>query len=59
MQTLSTKPLSRIKTKGQTTVPKEIRSQIGLIEGDVLEWAVEGIKVTIMPKRLIDAAPIP
>lgn len=34
--------LSKITARGQTTIPKTIRDAVGLREGDVLAFEVEG-----------------
>ena len=33
---------ARLTSKGQVTVPKEVRAQLGLEPGDVLSYEVEG-----------------
>jgi len=39
--------VSSITTKGQVTIPKEIREALGLREGDRIVFAVEGERVVI------------
>ena len=34
--------LSRITARGQTTIPKKIRDEAGLIEGDILAFEMAG-----------------
>ncbi len=36
------RPTSRITRQGQISVPAEVRRQLGLGPGSVLEWEVEG-----------------
>ena len=41
---------STLTTKGQTTVPKEIREQLGLSSGDRIEYIIEADgRVVILP----------
>lgn len=47
-------PLTRIKQKGQITLPAEVRDELGLEEGDYLEVAAEGGRVVLTPKVLLD-----
>ena len=42
--------ISKISSKGQTTLPKEIREILGLDSGDIIQYEVEGN--TIKMKRL-------
>lgn len=42
---------STVSSKGQVTVPQEIRSRLGLKEGDRLEFVVEGDRTVIRPAR--------
>lgn len=50
--------IGRMTSKGQTTVPKEIRDQLGLSEGAQVEWILEDGKATIKPRtrRAVDLA---
>jgi AbrB family looped-hinge helix DNA binding protein len=47
--------LTKIVSKFQVTVPKEIRDAFGLQEGDLLEWSLQGqdkkYTINIIPKR--------
>ncbi|MFH1567257.1 MAG: AbrB/MazE/SpoVT family DNA-binding domain-containing protein [Gemmatimonadota bacterium] len=52
-------PLARLKPKGQITIPKPVREQLGLSEGDLVEIDVQGGKGIIMPQRVVPAAPAP
>jgi len=42
---------STISSKGQVTVPQEIRSRLGLRTGDRVEFVVEEGRTTIRPAR--------
>lgn len=42
---------STISTKGQVTVPQEIRNRLGLATGDRLEFVIEGDRTVIRPYR--------
>ena len=46
--------LVTVKTKYQVTLPTAVRKQAGLAVGDILEAKVEGKKITLTPKRLLD-----
>ena len=56
-------PLTKVKPKGQVTIPAEIRERLALEEGDPLEVTVEDGRIVLTPKepaaerhRAIDAA---
>lgn len=42
---------STISSKGQITVPLEIRNRLGLKQGDRVEFVVENDRTTIRPAR--------
>jgi antitoxin PrlF len=42
---------SVISSKGQVTVPQEVRLRLGLKQGDRLEFIVEGDRTVIRPAR--------
>jgi antitoxin PrlF len=44
-------PSSTISSKGQITVPQEIRRRLGLKEGDRVEFVVEGEWTIIRPAQ--------
>ena len=44
-------PSSTITSKGQTTVPKEVRDALDLGPGDRLSWEIRGGKVSITTER--------
>jgi AbrB family looped-hinge helix DNA binding protein len=44
-------PVSTITSKGQTTVPKEVRDALHLEPGDKLTWEINGGRVAITTDR--------
>lgn len=42
----------KMTSKGQTTVPKEVRDFLGLEEGTQMEWILDDGKVTVKPRKL-------
>ncbi len=44
-------PTSTITSKGQTTVPKEVRDALNVGAGDKLTWEVRGGRVVITTDR--------
>lgn len=46
--------LVTVKTKYQVTLPTSVRKQAGVEVGDLLEAGVEGKKITLTPKSLVD-----
>lgn len=51
-----TKMLSKITSKGQTTIPVSVRKRLGLKSGDLVEFKVGKSGVTIAKADRIDAA---
>jgi len=47
---------SKITSKGQTTIPREVREHLGLHEGDRIAYVLEEGRVVVVPRnrRLID-----
>jgi len=45
---------SVVSSKGQVTVPQEIRVRLGLKEGDRLEFVIEGDRTVIRPARIAE-----
>lgn len=41
-------PKSTVTSKGQTTVPREIRQRFGIKKGDQLEWELAGNAVRVV-----------
>jgi len=48
--------LVQVREKAQITIPSKIRKALGIKEGDYLEVEVEGNKIVLIPKILIDKA---
>ncbi len=44
-------PTSSISSKGQVTIPQEVRMRLGLQEGDRVEFVVDGERTLIRPAR--------
>ena len=42
---------SSISSKGQVTVPQEIRNRLGLVAGDRVDFIMEGERTVIRPSR--------
>ena len=42
---------SRITSKGQTTIPIEVRRALGIKTGDVVRYEIDGDKVRLIKKR--------
>lgn len=57
---VKTRYTGKVTSKGQTTVPKEVRDFLGLQEGTQMEWILDEGKVTVKPRKLraIDLAGI-
>ena len=47
-------PLVKVKEKYQVTLPASVRQKVGVGVGDLLEAKVQGKKITLTPKRVID-----
>ncbi len=47
-------PLVKVKDKYQVTLPVALREKAGLEVGDLLEAKVEGKKITLTPKAVLD-----
>lgn len=43
---------STISSKGQVTVPQEIRNRLGLATGDRVDFVIEGDQTVIRPSRV-------
>ena len=46
--------LVKVKEKYQVTLPAEVREKVGVAVGDFLEAKVQGKRITLTPKRVID-----
>lgn len=44
--------IGKMTSKGQTTVPKEVRDFLGLEEGTQVEWVLDEGKATVKPRTL-------
>jgi looped-hinge helix DNA binding domain, AbrB family len=44
--------IGSVTSKGQTTIPKEVRDKLGLTQGTRIEWRVEGGAAIIRPRKL-------
>ncbi len=55
----NTMPLVRVQKKGQVTLPTQLRTQVGLAEGDLLEAKLERGKIVLKPKLVIDRSKFP
>ena len=51
--------LVRIQPKGQMTIPRRVRSAVGLIDGDLLEVRAVGKRIVIVPQLVIDRSKFP
>lgn len=49
-------PVTRVRTKGQITIPEEIRRTMRLEEGDLVDVAIEEGSIVLRPKKLIEAS---
>jgi AbrB family looped-hinge helix DNA binding protein len=47
-------PLVKVKEKYQVTLPVSLREKVGLEVGDLLEAKIEGKKITLTPKSILD-----
>lgn len=47
-----TRYIGKMTSKGQTTVPKEVRDFLGLEEGTQVEWVLDDGKATVRPRTL-------
>ena len=47
-------PYVKVKTKGQVTIPVELRRDLNLKEGDLLEALVERGGILLKPKTVLD-----
>ncbi len=49
-------PLVKVKEKYQVTLPAAVRRKAGVAVGDLMEAKVEGKKITLVPKVVVDRA---
>lgn len=48
--------LVRVKEKYQVTLPAALREKTGVVVGDLLEAKVQGKRITLTPKVVVDRA---
>lgn len=46
--------LTKVTRNGQVTIPSELRRQVGIEEGDLIELEAVGDHLILVPKKLID-----
>jgi AbrB family looped-hinge helix DNA binding protein len=51
--------LVKVQSKGQMTIPRRVRSAVGLVDGDFVEVEAVGKKIVITPKVVIDRSKFP
>lgn len=47
-------PIVRIMEHGQVTIPKKFREALGIKKGDIAEAKLEGERIVITPKKLVE-----
>lgn len=52
--------VGKVTSKGQTTIPKAVRDQLGLVDGSQIEWQVADGRAFLVARqlRMIDLAGI-
>jgi AbrB family looped-hinge helix DNA binding protein len=51
--------LVKVQSKGQMTIPRRVRSAVGLIDGDLVEVRAVGKKIVITPQLVVDRSKSP
>jgi AbrB family looped-hinge helix DNA binding protein len=51
--------LVKVQSKGQMTIPRRVRSAVGLSDGDLVEVKAVGKKIVITPQLVIDRSKFP
>src|SRR5437879_4298663 len=51
--------LVKVQHKGQMTIPRRVRSAVGLADGDMVEVRAVGRKIVITPQLVIDRSKFP
>jgi AbrB family looped-hinge helix DNA binding protein len=51
--------LVKVQPKGQMTIPRRVRSAVGLIDGDLVEVRAVGKRIIITPQPVIDRSKFP
>jgi AbrB family looped-hinge helix DNA binding protein len=49
----------KVQPKGQMTIPRRVRSAVGLVDGDLVEVRAVGKKIVIIPQLVIDRSKFP
>lgn len=52
LESAKTRYTGKVTSKGQTTIPKEVRDFLGLEEGTQMEWILDEGKVLVKPRKL-------
>ena len=52
-------PLVKVLRHGQVTLPKEFREILGVIEGDLMEAELDGSRILLKPKVVVDREAAP
>ncbi len=51
--------LVKVQQKGQMTIPRSVRTAVGLADGDIVEVKANGKQIIITPQLVIDRAKFP
>jgi AbrB family looped-hinge helix DNA binding protein len=51
--------LVKVPPKGQMTIPRRVRSAVGLVDGDLVEVRAVGKRIVIIPRSAIDRSKFP
>jgi AbrB family looped-hinge helix DNA binding protein len=51
--------LVKVQPKGQMTIPRRVRSAVGLIDGDLVEVRAIGKRIIVTPQLVIDRSKFP
>lgn len=54
MKGIATMPIVTVKKKYQVVIPQEVRLELNITEGDILEAKVEDGRLVYIPKVLVD-----
>jgi AbrB family looped-hinge helix DNA binding protein len=52
-------PLVKMQKKGQLTLPSQIRSRLGLTEGDFVDVKIQSAHIVVTPQVVIDRSKFP
>lgn len=56
---MRTTTLVKVQPKGQMTIPRRVRSAVGLVGGDLVEVRAVGNRIVIIPQPAIDRSKFP